>query len=397
MKNAKRFLTVFVLILTCCLLLSCQALSLFEGKESDTDDVQFEEVAHDGYLFSSMTADDYHDVTDFSIGRFDGDLTQSTPIVNFSFVPLELRAPFDRSRPYHHDTEHFSGLAIDSDFVLECLENLMKLRPLRVLKPDSDQPDAVLASFSKQYGVAYSLKLTHNGQKHSVPLASSPTQTTHYDFLISPLTNDQTFFLYDRNALTLTEVNGEGLSFLKKNPEDWYSCYVFSEYIMLVDRIEIGIKAGTTHGVLGVTDLILEQYHTDKNGAFLHPLDAIEAGPDAVLHVTARYNGQTMSITDIPKYRKFYSGILWTAVGEIERNESLQEQLKNAVPEMTVNVHLKCDEHQKTLEYQFFDDNSVLFNGTYIGKLTDGQLNALIQATGLMLSRDPDDIIDLWY
>ena len=64
---------------------------------------------------------------------------------------------------------------------------------------------------------------------------------------------------------------------------------------------------------------------------------------------------------------------------------------------MTVNVHLKCDEHQKTLEYQFFDDNSVLFNGTYIGKLTDGQLNALIKATGLMLSRDPDDIIDLWY
>ena len=397
MKKTKIFLIVLTLVLICFSFPSCQILSFFNKSESETaDDVHFEKVALDGHLFSSMTADDYHDVTDFSISRFDGDLTESTSIVGFSFVPLELRAPFDRSKAYYHNDERFLNLSIDFDYVSDCLENMMKLQPIRVLKPDSDQQDAVLASFSKQYGVAYSLKLTHNGQKNYVSLASSPTQPTHYDFLISPLTEDDTYFLYDKNTLTVTEVNGEELSFLKKKPEDWYSCYVFSEYIMLVDRIEIGVKDGTTHGVRGVTDLILEQYHTDKNGALLHPLDAIEAGQDAVLHVTAHYNGQTKSITDIPKYRKFYTGILWTAVGEIERNESQQEQLKNAVPEMTLNVHLKCDEHQKTLEYRFFEDNSVLFNGTYIGKLTDGQLNALIKATGLMLSRNPDDIIDLW-
>ena len=60
---------------------------------------------------------------------------------------------------------------------------------------------------------------------------------------------------------------------------------------------------------------------------------------------------------------------------------------------MTIKVYRRYDNQQRILEYSFFADNSVLFNDVYIGKLTDGQLDKLISAVGLMLSPDANDII----
>ena len=194
----------------------------------------------------------------------------------------------------------------------------------------------------------------------------------------------------------VTEVDGEVLSFLGKSSEDWYGRYLFQKHIGFVEKIEVSIKNGTTDGIRGVKNLLLEHCNTDENGVLLHPLEVVNSSSNAVLHVTAHYNGETKSIGNILKYRKFYAGILWTEVRKIVLDESRQERLKNDVPDMTIKVSLKCDDYQETLEYRLFADNSVLLNGIYVGELTDGQLDALISAVGLMLSPNASDIIDFW-
>jgi len=394
MKRARTFFIAPLLILTCFSLLSCQPQILLEKNETDTaDDIRFVEVPHNDSLFPSMSEDNYYDVTNFSISRFDGDVCETEPIVCFSYMPRELRLLDDRA--FHHNAERFSELFIDSLYAIESLETVMNIKPTRILKPDLDQANAVLAQFSKQYGIAYSFKLTHNS-KRNMDDPSVVEEQTHYDFLISPKTKNNTYYLFDQNPLTLAEVDQESLSFLKTPAEDWYDCSIFEAHIGFVDKIEIALKDGTTAGVCGVTNLTLEHRSTDQTGAPLHPLDAVAAGPNAVLHVTARYHGEKKDITDITKYRKFYLGILSSTVREISFNKRRQEELKTATPDMTIKIHLKCDDQYKTLEYRFFADNSVLINGVYVGKLTNGQLDALIKATGLMLSPNAADTIDFW-
>jgi len=398
MKRIKVVFTSLFLILICVSLLSCQTQPLFEGRETDTtEEICFREIICFDSVFDKMTEENYFDVTNFTVNRFNGNSqdTDGSPVVCFSFVPIELRLHPASTKAYTHSNERFSALLIDGYKVKNELKLLKDVEPIRFLKADSAEKDSVLAGFSEQYGVAYSLSFTHNGKRDNEFCALSEYQT-HYDFLISPLTKDNTYYLCDKNTLIVAEVDGDSLAFLKKAPEDWYDRSIFQQHIGLVEKIEVNIKDGTTVGVCGVKNLLLEHRNTDKNGVLLHPLEVIRGGSDAILHITAYYNGETKSIEDILKYRKFYAGILWTVVREFDVDEGRQERLKNVAPDMTVKVFIKCDEYQETLEYRFFADDSVLLNGVYIGKVTDGQIDALMKAVGLMLSSDAADIIDFW-
>jgi len=367
-----------------------------ESTESNTseDNIQFLEVSSTDRLFADMTENNYYEVTDFSIGSTNTDLSEITPIVSFSYVPLESR-PWSTSDSFRHDMARFQDLSIDSNHAFKILEGIMHIRSNRTLKPNSDRSDTVLAEFCKQFGVSYTFSFTHEGKRDTEAL-STFQHKTDYDFLVSSLTSSNTYYLFDKNALTLSEVDAESLSFLKESPEDWYDRYIYAYHIGLVNKIEVDIKDGTDVGVRGVTRVTLEHRSTDQNGMPLHPLDIISAGPNAILHVTANYNGESKEITDTSKYRDFYAGILWSAVGEWDFSETVQEQLKKTASDMTIKIYLSCDDWNKTLEYRLFADNSVLINGVYVGKLVDGQLSALIDAVGLMLSPNPSDVIDFW-
>lgn len=406
MRKIKNVLSAILFLAMCLSVFSCQSNHTFEVNETDTTDdmktngstdtdneICFEEISYTDDLFTGMTEVNFWDVTDFSVGISNGakNPLEFTPTVHMSYIPLLMR-PWEPSNAYFHNNERFSHLKIDSYYVTNCLERIMNVEPIRALKPDSNQKDAVLSAFLKKFGVSYSLEFIHNIERSEDDF-SIIEQQTHYNFLVSPLTKNNTYYLYNRDTLMLTEIDGESLSFLKNSSEDWYDKAIFLEHIGFVNKIEISLKDGTTDGIRGVTDLLLEHSNTDTNGVVLHPLDVIEAGPNAVLHVMAHYNGKTTSITDIPKYRTFYQVILLSSVDKVVSNESWQEHLKTISPEMTIKVYRRYDNQQRILEYSFFADNSVLFNDVYIGKLTDGQLDKLISAVGLMLSPDANDII----
>lgn len=397
MKNTKTVSIALALIFICFSFSSCFGRSRGEGeKAGSTSAVRFEEIPRGERLFGGMTEDNFFDVTDFSISKVNGngDLNDLTPVVGFSYVPPALRHYVDIANAFSHNSDLFSMFVIDAQSAVECLESLRNIRPIRLLKPDSTQREAVLSSFSEQYGIAYSLNFIHNEKRNSADV-SLVQQQTFYDFLISPLTENNTYYLCDKNTLTVAEVEGARLPFLGKPPQAWYYRSFFEKHIALVDRIEISIKNGTTAGVRGVKDVTLEQYHTDPNGALIPPLDVVSGKTKGDLHATARYNGGSKSITDIPKYRKFYGVILMSKVGEIVFDQNRQEQLKNAAPEMVLKIHVQYDGYEEQLEYRFFEDGSVLFNGVYVGRLIDGHLDRLIRSTGLMLSSDAADTINL--
>lgn len=397
MHKIKVFLIATFFILTCMLLLSCQS-PLEKNETNDASNIHFTKVSYAENLFNTMSEDNCYDVTDFSLDKIDGNLTDVLPIIGFSYIPPELRI-FNIGDVFYHNSECFSGLSIDTFYAVECFKSIMEIKPIQVLKPDSDRLDDIIESFSNQYGIAYSLRFIHNSHRNAEKISIVEKQTS-YDFFISPITKNDTYYLFDKNTLTLAEVDAESLSFLKTPAEDWYDPFIFRTHIGFVDKIEIHIKNGTTDGIRGVTDLSLKQTFTDQNGMPLHPLEVVSSGPDAIFHVTARYHGQNVNISDIPKYRKFYLGLLTASVREITLNEKLQEQLEDTIPDMTIKFSLECDDEyfdrNATLEYRFFADNSVMVNGFYIGKLTNGQFDALIRSVGLMLSPDADDVIDFW-
>ena len=396
----KTFISAFLPFLLCLSLLSCQGQSLPQQSEPDsTDDIHFEESPHTENLFGSMTEDNYFDVTEFSVGSHteNGGIAEFAPVISFSFIPHELRV-FDTIHSYRHNVERFSDLNVDTYSISSHLKSLMNASPIRALKPDSNQKDAVISRFSEDFGIAYSLKFAHNIKRSDTDV-SIIKQRADYDFLVSPLTKNNTYYLFDNNSLTVTEVNGDSLSFLEKATQDWFSRSIFSTHIAFVDKIEIEIeiKDGTTDGICGVKNILLEHYTTDADGVPLHPYDIISSEPtNVILSVTAHYDGNESHISDIQKYRKFYRCIVYSSLDEIASNESLQEQLKTVMTDMTMKIHLKCDDQYKALEYRFFADDSVLINGVYVGKMTDGQLDNLISAVGLMLSPDESDSIDFY-
>ena len=397
MKQLKIIITVLFLISICISSISCQSkLPFLESETAAIEKIQFQETSDLIDPFHGMSEEDCFDVKDFTVNRFNknGDFTDFTPVICFSYVPPESRL-FDYGQAFAHSMEHFSVLSLDGFEIQEYLLDMTNLKLIRALRPNSTQKDAIAASFSEQFGVAYSISFAHN-EKRSSEVLAFPEHQTHYDFLVSPLTKNNTYYLLDQSTLTVTEVGGEGLSFLEKAPEDWYEKDIFLHHIGFVEKIDVSIKYGTTEGVRGVKDLILKHRNTDENGNLLHPLDAVAAGPNAVLHVTAHYNGEANTISDIPKYRKFYAGLLWSSVQEIILDETIQDQLKTLTPDMRVKIHLRCDDQKEILEYRFFNDGSVLINGIYVGKLTDGHLYKLIRATGLMLSDSPADQINFW-
>lgn len=399
MKKTKHCFLSLCLILLCFSLLSCQALS--QKPETETEkDIQFAESNTAEPLFKTMSSKNYFDVTDFAIYAVDDNNAskKSTPVVCFSYIPnvFELRL-FDNATMFRHSNETFPDLSIETDETLACLEGLSNIKPLRVLKPESDQSDAVLSNFSKQFGIAYTFRFIHNVERNTADI-SIPKQTASYDFLISRLTESDTYYVCDKSTLTVFEVAKEDLAFLEKAPEDWYDTSIYKTHIGFVHRIEIDIKNGTTAGVCGVTNVILEHRNTDQNGTVLRPREVIAAGPEAILQVTARYKAEPTVISHTLKYRQFYAGILKATLQEVVSDASRQEQLKNETPEMILRMVLRCDGQQKTLEYRFFADNSVLINDVYVGKLTDGQISVLISNVGIMLSPDTTekDLIDLW-
>ena len=387
MKHIKIFLIAFFLVFFCFVLVSCGEDDTSSETKSDTEAVEvvnFEETENTDRLFD-FSDYNFFDVTDFSINKAN-EFGIFTSVVNFSYQPHELRSVYNIVNPYIHQSEDFDGLFINSDHVTACLQLIGNTVPIRTLKPDSDKESAVTASFSKSYGVEYSLSFTHNAKRNSDLLPISDRQT-HYDFLISPKTKDNTYYLYDKNTLTLYEISEENLSFVEGSPESWYDTAIFMYHIAIVKKIEIFIKPETNTGVSG--ELTLEHYFTDKNGTSLNPAEVISSPlSDTVLHASVNYNGGAYKVEDVTQYRDFYKTLLLSDINEID----FSRVSTDIIPEMKMTVYLEYDNERKTLEYSFFSNDYVMLNGKYIGKLADGQVDTIISAVGPLINTDAEFI-----
>jgi len=377
MKKTKIVLIALLIVFICIVFVSCKKDQPSSDNNDETEAVEeicFEEVNGTSRLFN-MSEENFFDVTDFSIDKVT-EFGKFTSVVNFSYQPFELRT-IDILNPYSHKNERLEGLTIDPDHVASCLTKFMYMEPIRVLKPDSDKKDAVIASFVDQYGVSYSLSFTHNAERNDESL---PIDQTSYDFLISPLTKYNTYYLYDKNTLTVYEISDESLSFIEKSSESWYDHAIFMYHIACVKKIEIFLKPGINSEFTG--ELTFKHYFTDKNGDLLHPFDVMTSSSEAVLHANVSYNGGRYIIEDTEKYRDFYKTFLLSYLNEIDFNKTGEEP-SGITPDMKMTVYIELDDERKTLEYSFFANDSVMLNGNYIGKLADGQVDTLIRAVGL--------------
>ena len=389
---------IVVVSLLCTSLFSCQFQSFITDQKNNSNSVNvtFNEIEYTDNLFAGMSEYNYFDITDFSLceSKGDDDISDFTPVVSFSYVPFELRQ-WDYEDTYSHTNEQFKQFNIDESYVDECFKKFIDLKPIRVMSADTTDTDTVISAFLAQFATAFSLKFTHNLTRDAKGVSKFEHQL-HYDFLVTKATERNTFFLLNKNTSLIFEVDASSFDFLQSSSKMWYDHHIFSAHIAFINKIEISIADGTTMGVIGVKDLVLEHITTDDNGNLLHPFDVISSDPNANLCVLAKYNGKTHYITEISKYRKFYKGILYSAVKDIPASDLSQDFTKNASPAMTIKIHRQYENTVEMLNYRFFDDGSVILNDQYLGTLTDGHLDKLIAATGLMLSTNSQDTITFW-
>ena len=105
MKKTKALPTALILILISFSLISCQSQPLFDKNKTETaDEINFEEVAGGEPLFYGMSEENFYDVTDFCVKSFNesGDSGEFNPLVQFSYVPYELRK-WDGTMAYFHN------------------------------------------------------------------------------------------------------------------------------------------------------------------------------------------------------------------------------------------------------------------------------------------------------
>ena len=400
MKRTKLILAVISLFLVSCTLLSCKNDTYIKdittdfqsettvGSTATDDNIAFEEISNDTYRFTNMTEDNYFDVTDFTVSTTAAGKT--TPIVDFSFIPPETRSGIDVLLEFAHSNTRFKQLKIYSYYADQCLDSIMNMKAIKLWRYNVDDKAVAGKKFSAQFGVNNCIEFTHNEKRDNKGVSKNKTD---YCFLISPLTAENTYYVYDQNTAIVAEVDGEYLTFLSYSSEEWYDPAVFMRHhIALVKRMEIYIKDGTDAGVCGVRQLMLEHSNTDANGNPLEPHEVIY-GSGAVLHVNAQYNNGTQVIEDIPKYRKFYQSLLYSSLEAIDISEERQAYLNGRTPDLQLIIHLECGREHETIKYNMFADGSVVINSIYVGKFSDGRVDKLIEDVGLMLSNNAADVI----
>ncbi len=345
-------------------------------------------------VMDTMANTDYFDVSNFELNSV-ASITEEmlsdpdfkvedllSTVVKFSYIPLELRqGGFDATTPYTGSVK-YAGFSVSDYMIDDCLQNLMDLTPLRVVKLLSEEENKdgkgllYFAKFlregenQKPHGeIGYCMEYTHNLERDAKQ-NYAPTKWVDQQLWISTLTENGTYFIYNEAYQMIVEVERSYLEFLGWDTFTWVEGDVFDGNIAHVQKLEIlvpgGLLAGPYQGTQKLTFVLdnsesLVDWKEEENPMI----------PSGALKIWA--NGQALSKAQIAQFRLFYQTLIYSSLsGSASCSEEQQQAFRDAaknvaggyvtadgqnaqlVINITYNTSLKGDGEEVVRSYAFY-------------------------------------------
>lgn len=364
---------------------------------------------------TTLTSNNYFDVTDFTIWATNGsstltDFSTFTERVKFSFEPLELRKGTYYANTPYMGQGNLNGYAVNdyhADQALLCLLEMQLARTVKLYDDDGETMEN-LKDFVKTYGVAYAVEFTFNGSRKGAEGNYEPVRADRieHEIWISPVMKNEdgvdVYYLFTEIFDMTVEVEKNYLIFLQWNEYDWVKPNVFDGDILYLDRIELETKNPTSVGELGVTKAAFDLIYTKST---------VEGG-DPILKVLASYNGmQSVQLDNSNlRFNYFYQTLLTSTLADIMPAGSavaggLQDQLKATVPDLKVTLTFTVNGEQKSTTYCFYfgEGQTEVMNGRGAYMTLNGighsymlkyRVEKIVNDLGRVLSSDPSIVID---
>lgn len=266
--------------------------------------------------FSLLKQENYHDVTDFTVyqapeltGGSVPDTTEFAPVIKFSYVYDMLRkGTFYANTPYIGEGV-VDGFSMDATKTDDCLVSMQTLTPFRTVKLGRE--DLSPAAFAEEYGVAYLLEFVYN-TKRAGKDKNYEVETAEYNLVwISPLSEDDTYFLYNEMYDMIVEVDSGYLNFLEWGTFDWIKTDFISGNIGFCEEIAVEIHneryVDDTFGRTAVT-FVPDQSQTqiDKEKG------TIDTSKLTVSATVTAADGTFTNPVNTTQFRLFYMTLVYT-------------------------------------------------------------------------------------
>ena len=324
-----------------------------------------------------MSSNNYFDVQDFNLS-FVGDYMQgktdsAKTMVEFSYVPLELRkGTFLAQKPYV-GTADTDGFYINSYRVDDCLQNLQMMAPLRTVWLDNESENAldeeVFVKFLRENkdladdddakkGVAFVLTFTFNAARGGESTGYKPVSDQQYQqsIWISYKTNNNTYYVYNEIFDMIVEVGDNYFEFLEWSDFYWIEANIFSGSIGYLEKVEfLSNEKGTTAGLTGVTNI---SFNLDNSGSD-NKITSSGVPDTAGLKVYADYADQRGINIDVTLFRSLYTTLLYSSLegmancSEEERNAFVASGDNGAYLILRLTYNLGDGEY-RVMTYRFY-------------------------------------------
>ena len=356
-----------------------------------------------------MSTNNYFDVENFTLSRFDPVTGQFEEIIGFTYVPIQLReGKFAANYPYQlvMQSNSLDGYMVNSYRVDDCLQHVQSIVPLRTVKlyseyPTEDDPDLNLRRFLKEYChdadcngeeacgcdmmAAYALGFDFVSDRDDESQEPIEGAVYNQQVWISPLNKDGNYYLFNAEFNMVVECSREYLEFLEWDRFEWIEPEIFSGNIAYIEKVEIQVSGGI--GTIGGANRVVLDF--DNSASEKPSADNNYQITSDKLVITASYGETLNAKVNVYQFRLFYQTLLISSLEGMmpEGTEEAQESMLasgDAGASLVIKMTYNADGEQMVRVYRFYSR-------------TNGNLGAFasLNSTGsfYMIQRRVDKII----
>ncbi|MBQ8341467.1 MAG: hypothetical protein IJY22_03705 [Clostridia bacterium] len=356
-----------------------------------------------------MSTNNYFDVENFSISKFDKTENKYLEVIGFSYSPIQLReGKFAANYPYQlvMKNDALKGFMVNSYRVDDCLQHIQSIVPLRTVKlyseyPTEEDPDVSLRKFLKEYChdagckkdescacdlvAAYTIGFDFVSDRDDTTQEHVEGAVYPQQIWISPKTESNTFYLFNAEFNMVVECSLEYLEFVEWDQFEWIEPEIFSGNIAYIEQVEIQVSGGI--GTIGGANKVIFDF---DNSASEKPSEEnnFQITSDNLV-ITASYGSVLNAKINVYQFRLFYQTLLASSLEGMmpEGTEDAQEDMLASGDEgasLVIKMIYNADGETLVRTYRFYSR-------------TNGNLGAFASLNGTgsfyMIQRRVDKII----
>lgn len=371
-----------------------------------------------------MSTNNYFDVENFSLSKYDPIRGEYVQVIGFSYSPIQLReGKFAANYPYSlvmKDAAQLNGYMVNSYRVDDCLQHIQSIIPNRTVKlyseyPTEADPDVSLRKFLAEYCheagckkdescdcdtvAAYALGFDFIAKRDEQTQDHIAGEVYNQQLWISPMQEGDVFYLFNAEFNMVVECSLEFLEFLGWDRFQWIEPEIFSGNIAYMEKVEIQLPSGigTLNGANKVTlyfDNSASEAPSEKN--------QYQISSDKLV-ITADYGDTVGARVNVYQFRLFYQTLLTSSLEGMmpSGTEDAQESLigsGDGGASLVIKMTYNADGETVVRTYRFYSRTNgnqgafTTLNGTGSFYMIQRRVDKIIGDVARIFN--PNDVID---